>query len=245
MQRLVDLEMPIVAAANGRASTGPAISPRRIRNRHRPCPAGHALSREKTMAPHMSGPDPAEEARDTLGGPDPGGFEDELGGRTPEGAADTRAALIRAASRTSWAAPIRAARKTICAAAPRTMRRTRWAARSGRLGRRSRRPVLAKALIEGIGTSQARRSVHVPRPRSGTAPGAGDASSRFRHRVQRRPRRAAVQPARGRRADPLARRDHRVYLGTTGLAEGCEISHGNLTEAVRAIRARPGSGNAC
>ena len=41
------------------------------------------------MAPHMSGPDPAEEARGTLGGPDPGGFEDELGSRTPDGAKDT------------------------------------------------------------------------------------------------------------------------------------------------------------
>jgi len=41
------------------------------------------------MAPHVSGPDPAEEALDTLGGPDPGGPEDDLRGRTPDGAGDT------------------------------------------------------------------------------------------------------------------------------------------------------------
>jgi len=41
------------------------------------------------MARHTNGPQPADEARDTLGAPDPGGREDELGGATPEGAKDT------------------------------------------------------------------------------------------------------------------------------------------------------------
>jgi hypothetical protein len=49
----------------------------------------HALLREIRMARHASGPGPAEEGRDTLGGPDPGGREDELGGPTREGATDT------------------------------------------------------------------------------------------------------------------------------------------------------------
>jgi hypothetical protein len=44
---------------------------------------------EITMAPHTSGSEPAKETRDTLGGPDPGGWEDELGSRTPDGAKDT------------------------------------------------------------------------------------------------------------------------------------------------------------
>jgi hypothetical protein len=39
------------------------------------------------MASDMSGPGPADESSDTLGGPDPAGDEDELGGR---GLADTR-----------------------------------------------------------------------------------------------------------------------------------------------------------
>jgi hypothetical protein len=49
----------------------------------------HALLREIRMARHANGPGPAEESRDTLGGPDPGSREDELGGPTPEGATDT------------------------------------------------------------------------------------------------------------------------------------------------------------
>jgi hypothetical protein len=49
----------------------------------------HALLREIRMARHADGPGPAEESRDTLGGPDPGGREDELGGPAPEGATDT------------------------------------------------------------------------------------------------------------------------------------------------------------
>ena len=35
--------------------------------------------REVMMASHMNGPEPTEERRDTLGGPDPAGPEDELG----------------------------------------------------------------------------------------------------------------------------------------------------------------------
>jgi hypothetical protein len=42
------------------------------------------------MAHHTSGPEPAEEAWDALGGPDPGDLEDVLGGGpAPEGAEDT------------------------------------------------------------------------------------------------------------------------------------------------------------
>ena len=41
------------------------------------------------MASQASGPEPAEEAWDTLGGPDPGDREDVLGGPAPEGAGDT------------------------------------------------------------------------------------------------------------------------------------------------------------
>ena len=41
------------------------------------------------MTQHMSAPEPAENARDTLGGPDRGEAEDELSSRSADGAADT------------------------------------------------------------------------------------------------------------------------------------------------------------
>ncbi|MGA2830600.1 MAG: hypothetical protein ABSF03_31310 [Streptosporangiaceae bacterium] len=41
------------------------------------------------MASHASGPVPAGESWDTLGGPDSGGREDEISGSAPEGGTDT------------------------------------------------------------------------------------------------------------------------------------------------------------